>query len=175
MTKEEFKAHVSMAYDVKEHWEQFLERVWQLHLQGMPHWISVEDELPRCYIPYNNWDGTPSDVLESEKVTALLSDGTICIATFNQNLDVDTDNPIGSPYWFDEGHPEDGDRIRGEVTHWMALPQPPEHIAGISNKTACPDCFVAQYPPCGKGIPCCKCHEEGCNSRQPCPKKGGEQ
>ena len=131
MTKEEFKAHVSMAYDVKEHWEQFLERVWQLHLQGMPHWISVEDELPRCYIPYNNWDGTPSDVLESEKVTALLSDGTICIATFNQNLDVDTDNPIGSPYWFDEGHPEDGDRIRGEVTHWMALPQPPAVLSSL--------------------------------------------
>lgn len=90
---------------------------------GHPNWISVEDELPRCYIPYNNWDGTPSDVLESEKVIALLSDGTICIATFNQNLDVDTDKPTGSPYWFDEGHPEDGDRIRGEVTHWMSLPQ----------------------------------------------------
>ena len=131
MTKEEFKAHVSMAYDVKEHWEQFLERVWQLHLQEMLHWISVEDELPRCYIPYNNWDGTPSDVLESEKVIVLLSDGTICIATFNQNLDVDTDKPTGSPYWFDEGHPEDGDRIRGEVTHWMALPQPPAVLSSL--------------------------------------------
>jgi len=98
--------------------------------QQHPRWISVEDELPRCYIPYNNWDGTPSDVLESEKVIALLSDGTICIATFNQNLDVDTDKPTGSPYWFDEGHPEDGDRIRGEVTHWMPLPQP---LAKLSN------------------------------------------
>ena len=94
-----------------------------------PRWISVEDELPRCYIPYNNWDGTPSDVLESEKVIALLSDGTICIATFNQNLDVDTDKPTGSPYWFDEGHPEDGDRIRGEVTHWM--PQPPAVLSSL--------------------------------------------
>ena len=96
-----------------------------------PHWISVEDELPRCYIPYNNWDETPSDVLESEKVLALLSVGTICIATFNQNLDVDTDKPTGSPYWFDEGHPEDGDRIRGEVTHWMTLPQPPAVLSSL--------------------------------------------
>ena len=95
-----------------------------------PAWISVEDELPRCYIPYNNWDGTPSDVLESEKVIALLSDGTICIATFNQNLDADTDKPTGSPYWFDEGHPEDGDRIRGEVTHWMRI-EPPAVLSNV--------------------------------------------
>ena len=99
--------------------------------QQHPHWISVDDELPRCYIPYNNWDGTPSDVLESEKVIALLSDGTICIATFNQNLDVDTDKPTGSPYWFDEGHPEDGDRIGGEVTHWMPMPQQPAVLSSL--------------------------------------------
>lgn len=38
-------------------------------------------------------------------------------------------------------------------------------------KAACPDCIVAQYPPCEKNIPCCQCHEETCNSRQPCPRK----
>ena len=56
MTKEEFKAKVSMAYDGREKWEQFLERVWQLHLQWMPRWISVEDELPeqnRWVLTYN--------------------------------------------------------------------------------------------------------------------------
>lgn len=41
----------------------------------------------------------------------------------------------------------------------------------------CPDCIVAKYPPCDKGIPCCKCEkkQDECNSRQPCPKKEGKE
>ena len=38
----------------------------------------------------------------------------------------------------------------------------------------CQNCTVKQYPPCDKGVPCCQCKEQ-CNSRQPCPKKGGEK
>ena len=41
-------------------------------------------------------------------------------------------------------------------------------------KKWCPDCMVAQYPACDKGIPCCHCDAKDCNSRQPCPKKGAE-
>lgn len=157
MTKEEFKACVYEAFHTNEHWEQFLECVGELYLQATPHWISVEDELPRINPNDSEWE-------YSDDVIVALKDGSIAVGRYER------DNSIGEHYWVLYG--VDKDLI---VTHWMALPQPPEHIAGISNKTACPDCFVAQYPPCGKGIPCCKCHEEGCNSRQPCPKKGGEQ
>ena len=44
---------------------------------------------------------------------------------------------------------------------------------GLGSKN-CADCVLAEYPPCNKGIPCCKCGDE-CNSRQPCQKKGGEK
>ena len=37
-------------------------------------------------------------------------------------------------------------------------------------KAFCPDCTMVNYPCCSKGIPCCKCDEESCNSRQSCPK-----
>ena len=37
-------------------------------------------------------------------------------------------------------------------------------------KAFCPDCTLVNYPNCSKGIPCCKCDEESCNSRQSCPK-----
>lgn len=33
-----------------------------------------------------------------------------------------------------------------------------------------PDCTMVNYSCCSKGIPCCKCDEESCNSRQSCPK-----
>ena len=49
MTREEFKARVSMALSDmnRETWEEFLESVWQLHLQASDNWISVEEELPK--------------------------------------------------------------------------------------------------------------------------------
>jgi hypothetical protein len=48
MTREEFKAKVSMAFGSmkRETWEEFLEAVWQLHLQASNQWIPVEEELP---------------------------------------------------------------------------------------------------------------------------------
>ena len=48
MTREEFKAKVSMALGSmeRETWEDFLEAVWQLHLVASNQWIPVEDELP---------------------------------------------------------------------------------------------------------------------------------
>lgn len=43
MTREEFKAKVSMALGSmeRETWEDFLEAVWQLHLEASNHWIPV--------------------------------------------------------------------------------------------------------------------------------------
>lgn len=32
----------------------------------------------------------------------------------------------------------------------------------------CAECTMREYPPCDKGIPCCRCKDE-CNSRQLCP------
>ena len=36
---------------------------------------------------------------------------------------------------------------------------------------SCPDCPVAKFNACSKGVPCCRCSEESCNGRQPCPKE----
>lgn len=58
-----------------------------------------------------------------------------------------------------------------EIATLKAVPQLIDK--GFRRKN-CADCVLAEYPPCNKGIPCCKCGDE-CNSRQPCPKKGGEQ
>ena len=38
----------------------------------------------------------------------------------------------------------------------------------------CEDCALADVPPCEKMMPCCKCGEKDCNSRQPCTKKNTE-
>lgn len=31
------------------------------------------------------------------------------------------------------------------------------------------NCELKTFPACEKGIPCCQCDEQRCNSRQPCP------
>lgn len=49
MTQEDFKARVSMAYEGREQWDVFLDRVWAIHTSELPRWISVEDELPENY------------------------------------------------------------------------------------------------------------------------------
>lgn len=132
--------------------EYELECAFKAGIEYANRWISVEDELPKIEEANCEWVG-------SEDVLALLWNGDMSVGRYER------DNISGEYYWtlynVDKDH---------QVTHWMPLPEPPERI---SNKTVCPECFVAQYPPCGKGIPCCKCHEEDCNSRQPCPKKGG--
>jgi len=40
--------------------------------------------------------------------------------------------------------------------------------------TSCPDCPVAKFNACSKGVPCCQCSVENCNARQPCPKEEGK-
>ena len=105
MTKEEFKAKVSMAYHGfypdREEWERFLEDMWQLHLQAASHWISVEDELPeenKCVLTYNG---------SSINLLMLASNGN----------------------WYDHSVAQ-----HRNVTHWIALPSPPEHFADVSKK-----------------------------------------
>ena len=35
----------------------------------------------------------------------------------------------------------------------------------------CTDCIERQYPSCSKNIPCCRCDEDECSSRQPCHER----
>lgn len=63
MNREDFKAKVSMALGSmeRETWEDFLEAVWQLHLEASNHWIPVE-EYPKvdmsCTLLVHYVDGT---------------------------------------------------------------------------------------------------------------------
>ena len=38
-------------------------------------------------------------------------------------------------------------------------------------RIACVECRIRKFPVCDLGIACCKCDNEDCNSRQPCPQK----
>lgn len=33
----------------------------------------------------------------------------------------------------------------------------------------CNNCELKKFPACANGIPCCRCDNQSCNSRQPCP------
>ena len=96
MTREEFKARVSMSYGDPMTWDQHLEAVWQLHLKASNHWISVEEELPKVqdwYLCYNDIEDGP-EVLHWE------GDGNV---------------------WMDN----DWHYKSNVVTHWMPLPAAP--------------------------------------------------
>lgn len=97
MTQEEFKAKVSMAYNGSEQWEQFLEDVWQLHLQDAPRWISVDDELPRM----RDMSG------QTENVLVYCDNGRIEVT------------------YFDYGDGRFAVGYHLNVTHWMPTPLPP--------------------------------------------------
>lgn len=72
MTREDFKAKVSMALSSMEWetWEDFLEAVWQLHLEASNQWIPVEEELPK----------------EKGKYMFRLSNGDMCYETYYPKL-----------------------------------------------------------------------------------------
>jgi hypothetical protein len=56
MTQGEFEAMVSMAYEGREQWDAFLDRVWSIHTSELPRWKSVANELPeqnRWVLTYN--------------------------------------------------------------------------------------------------------------------------
>ena len=101
MTKEEFKAKVSMAYHGfypdREEWERFLEDMWQLHLQAAPHWISVEDELPE----ENKW-----------------------VLTYNGSS-INLLMLAGNGNWYDHGVAQ-----HRNVTHWMRI-EPPAKLSSL--------------------------------------------
>ncbi len=101
MTKEEFKAKVSMAYHGfypdGEEWERFLEDMWQLHLQAAPRWISVEDELPE----ENRW-----------------------VLTYN-GTSINLLMLAGNGNWYDHSVTQ-----HRNVTHWM-LVEPPAKLSSL--------------------------------------------
>lgn len=101
MTKEEFKAFVSMAYDGREKWEQFLERVWQLHVDNSRSWVSVEDELP----PNNG--GFSDEVLTYHHASKRYAVAMFCYI---------------SNCWFG---------CDDTVTHWMPMPEQPAKLSNL--------------------------------------------
>ena len=74
-----------------------------------PHWISVEDELPPKKSKY---DGLSNNVLATDGKE-------IYESVYNHD--------------FGEWFTHDLWAINN-ITHWMSLPSPPEHIAGVSKK-----------------------------------------
>lgn len=74
-----------------------------------PHWISVEDELPKINPNDNEWE-------YSDDVIVALKDGSIAIGRY------ELDKSIGEHYWVFYG--VDKDLI---VTHWMPKPSV-EHL-----------------------------------------------
>ena len=97
MTKEDFKARVSMAYEGREQWEAFLDRVWSIHISELPRWISVEDELPPRWEKYPHLS---KDVLCSDGVNVMVN-----YYDYNE-----------AEWTYGEG--------MSHITHWMPMPQP---------------------------------------------------
>lgn len=89
------------------------------------HWISVGDELPATKY-YDDEDDPYEGLLISLPVVVLLDDGTIHIASLNQNYDECTGKEEGNPYWFDENNRDNGDWLNTHVTHWFPLPVLPK-------------------------------------------------
>lgn len=42
-------------------------------------------------------------------------------------------------------------------------------MAIIKKMKNCNNCELKKFPACDKGLPCCRCDNPSCNSRQPCP------
>lgn len=72
-----------------------------------PHWISVEDELPKINPNDSEWE-------YSDDVLVALKDGSIAVGRYER------DNSAGEHYWVLYG--VDKDMF---VTHWMPLPKMP--------------------------------------------------
>lgn len=98
MTQEEFEARVSMAYEGREQWETFLNRVWSIHISELPRWISVADELPP------RWEKYPH-----------LSKNVLCSDGVNVMVNYYDYNEAEWTYGVGMSH----------ITHWMLMPQPP--------------------------------------------------
>ena len=92
-----------------------------------PHWISVEDELPKCDQPFYDYFGDIDDELVCSEEMLVLIGGKVYIATLNQ--DMHNGKPRGEPYWIDERADDSswiGNKPETIVTHWMPTPQPPK-------------------------------------------------
>ena len=102
MTREEFKAKVSMALGSmeRETWEDFLEAVWQLHLVASNQWIPVEEELPPPH-----YEGANSTDF------VLVFDGYDVMFGYYD---------FGQKNW----HGEDYKEMMFDITHWMPIVPP---------------------------------------------------
>ena len=81
-----------------------------------PRWISVKEELPKCY-------KLEMEMLKISDLVVVVTDTKeISVATLNQECDGETGEAKGEPYWFDELKISYGDWINNHVTHWTPLP-----------------------------------------------------
>ena len=119
MTKEEFKAFVSMAYDGREKWEQFLERVWQLHVENCPSWVSVEDYATDELPPLINEKDPYGESVHVLFVVEL--DGIQFISKGCFDYD--------SGMW--HALETDCSYCKENVTNWMPLPEPPAKLSSV--------------------------------------------
>jgi hypothetical protein len=70
-----------------------------------PHWISVEDELPKI----------------GKDVLVLREDGEMQVVhQYNEKI---------ARWWSVDGFP-----LKNNITHWMPLPEVPHHFADVSQK-----------------------------------------
>lgn len=118
MTREEF---FYQCIDVIEHWlngnrklSDLREVTDKLYNEVThPHWISVEDELPK--------DRQPCIVLIDRK--AIQGTPRIRSAVYAPNVMMQQ-----------EGFAYSHMSKKHHITHWMPLPQPPHHFADVSQK-----------------------------------------
>ena len=89
-------------------------------LAAVPHWISVEDELPEFHMNDSGCVCTRNVVFRTEHKTVHLG---YVIRTAHNIETVGGFEQILMDRW----HDQTGDMIEG-VTHWMPLPEPPEEV-----------------------------------------------
>lgn len=108
MTQEDFKARVSMAYEGREQWEAFLNRVLSIHISELPHWISVADELPPKESEYDD-----------NSIVVLATDGNSVYQGLYQS-----DEYLSG--WFTHDL-----WALDNITHWMPMPEPPAKLSNV--------------------------------------------
>lgn len=123
MNREDFKAKVSMALGSmeRETWEDFLEAVWQLHLEASNHWIPVEERLPPFDCIEDGSCRCSQPVLIYDPIRAWIYVGRY-----------ESDDLYGNTYWvYGNGKRPTREVCGGyeidNVTHWMPLPQAPRN------------------------------------------------
>lgn len=88
-----------------------------------PHWISVEDELPKNFkIVEDSYYAGKFE--ETDIVMVAFDDGDFGFARYVHDFPNADEGEAW--YWFAEGNLSGVNLDDGDITHWMPLPQPPK-------------------------------------------------